>query len=110
MPLIVPELVHYIIENFQKSKKSVCVPRWSNGYLEPLHAVYSQKFRNIIENNISKGEYALNKAIKNSDPCYVDIENFSNKWKKSFFNVNTKEDLESLNKQLRHEKRDCRRV
>jgi molybdopterin-guanine dinucleotide biosynthesis protein A len=48
MPLIVPEFVDYIVREFGKNGKAVCVPRWDNGYLEPLHAAYSEEFRGFL--------------------------------------------------------------
>lgn len=44
MPLLVPEFIDFIVERFEEAKKPACVPRWSNGYLEPLHAAYSSSF------------------------------------------------------------------
>jgi len=93
MPLLVPEFVDFLISKFRESKKTACVPRWSNGYLEPLHAAYSKAFREVIEEKIRTGNYALNKAIREEDPCYVPIESLPEEWRESFFNVNTREDL-----------------
>ena len=93
MPLLVPEFIDYIVEEFEKSGKIACVPRWSNGYLEPLHAAYSRAFREILEEKIKTGNYALNRAIREANPCYLPIESLPEGWRESFFNVNTREDL-----------------
>ncbi|NJE01668.1 molybdenum cofactor guanylyltransferase MobA [Thermococcus sp. JdF3] len=93
MPLIVPEFVDYIIREFGKNGKAVCVPRWDNGYLEPLHAAYSEEFRGFLGEKIKSRDYALNRAIRESNPCYVSIEALPEEWRGSFFNVNTREDL-----------------
>lgn len=93
MPLIVPEFVDFLIGEFKKSRRIACVPRWENGYLEPLHAVYSENFRKILEGKIRTGSYALNRAIREVNPFYVPIESLPEEWRESFFNVNTREDL-----------------
>ncbi|AJC71344.1 molybdopterin-guanine dinucleotide biosynthesis protein MobA [Thermococcus guaymasensis DSM 11113] len=98
MPLIVPEFVDFIVSNFKKSGKIACVPRWENGYLEPLHAAYSRAFREVLEERIKDGNYALNRAIRETDVCYIPIESLPEEWRESFFNVNTREDLRRLQK------------
>ncbi|WP_209476659.1 molybdenum cofactor guanylyltransferase MobA [Thermococcus stetteri] len=97
MPLLVPEFIDFIVERFLETKKPACVPRWSNGYLEPLHATYSSSFRDFLEERIKSGNYAINRAIRESDTCYIEIEKLPEGWRESFFNVNTREDLERLN-------------
>ena len=96
MPLLVPELIDYMVEMFEKSKGIACVPKWENGYLEPLHAAYSKNFREILGRRIKMGSYALNEAIRDSNPCYVPIETLPKEWQMSFFNVNVKGDLSRL--------------
>ncbi|WP_456368412.1 molybdenum cofactor guanylyltransferase MobA [Thermococcus sp.] len=93
MPLLVPEFVDLIVERFNRAKKPACVPRWSNGYLEPLHAAYSEGFKGFLEEKIRAGQYAINRAIRESDVCYIEIESLPKEWRGSFFNVNTREDL-----------------
>ncbi len=97
MPLLVPQFIKYMIDKFFKSKEIICVPRWENSnYIEPLHAVYSKDFKKILKEKISRKEYALNQAIRNSNACYVSIEKLPGNWKKSLFNVNTKCDIKKL--------------
>ncbi|MCD6372714.1 MAG: molybdenum cofactor guanylyltransferase MobA [Thermococcus sp.] len=98
MPLLVPEFVDFLVSEFQKSGKLACVPRWENGYLEPLHAAYSQALREILEENIKAGNYTLNRVIRAMDSCYIPIESLPEKWRESFFNVNTRGDLRGLQK------------
>ncbi|NJE62254.1 molybdenum cofactor guanylyltransferase MobA [Thermococcus sp. 21S7] len=96
MPLIVPEFVDFIIRKFLGSGKLACVPRWPNGYLEPLHATYSKAFRRIFEERIRCGDYSLNGAVRSADVCYLDVGNLPPLWKESFFNVNRRSDLRRL--------------
>ena len=96
MPLIVPEFVDYIVREFGKSGKAVCVPRWTNGYLEPLHAAYLKVFRRVLDEKIKIGEYSLNGAIRSADACYLDVDGLPPHWRESFFNVNRRSDLTKL--------------
>ncbi|NJE75478.1 molybdenum cofactor guanylyltransferase MobA [Thermococcus sp. ES12] len=96
MPLIVPEFVDYIVREFGKSGKAVCVPRWENGYLEPLHAAYSKAFRRVLDEKIKIGKYSLNDAIRSADACYLDVDGLPPHWRESFFNVNRRSDLTKL--------------
>ncbi len=96
MPLLVPEFLEYLVDLFHRSGRRPCIPRWGNGYLEPLHAVYPREFREILARFISSGRYALNEAVRSAGPCYVEIEGLPEGWRKSFFNVNTREDLEKI--------------
>ncbi|WP_148883253.1 molybdenum cofactor guanylyltransferase MobA [Thermococcus aciditolerans] len=96
MPLILPEFIDFIIDRFLEAKKPACVPRWANGYLEPLHAAYSQDFLPLLREKIEEGNYAINRAVRESDACYVDIEELPEEWRESFFNVNTRGDVEKL--------------
>ncbi|WP_087037749.1 molybdenum cofactor guanylyltransferase MobA [Thermococcus litoralis] len=96
MPSIKPKFVDYIIEKFYELRPLACVPKWKNGYLEPLHAAYSKNFLKILEEQITKGRYMLNEAIRLSNPCYIEIEYLPEEWRESFFNVNTKSDLRKI--------------
>ncbi|NJE85379.1 molybdenum cofactor guanylyltransferase MobA [Thermococcus sp. CX2] len=96
MPTLVPEFIDYIVREFKKSGKAACVPRWSNGYIEPLHAAYSKDFRKVLEEQISRGEYMIKKAIEKINTCHLPIEELPAEWRESFFNVNRKEDLRKL--------------
>ena len=98
MPLLVPEFIDYIIARFEGSGKALCVPRWDNGYLEPLHAAYSSSFRKHLRNRIESGDYALNSAIRESDACYLRVNNLPEGWREGLFNVNTREDLMGISR------------
>jgi len=98
MPLLVPDFIDFVIEHFYLEKKPACVPRWKNGYLEPLHAAYSADFRDFLGERIRAGQYAINRAIRESDACYIEIESLPEEWRESFFNVNTREDLSRIRK------------
>lgn len=96
MPLINPELVDLIVTRFYENKCPVCIPQWSNGYIEPLHAAYSRSFADVLEKQIERGCYSLNRAIRETDFCGIDIEMLPESFRESFFNINRKSDLKKL--------------
>ncbi len=96
LPLINPKFVDYIVKRFYESKSLACIPMWANGYIEPLHAVYSKDFLPILKEQIEKGEYMIRKAIEKINPCYILIDGLPEEFKESFFNINTKHDLKRL--------------
>ncbi|WP_456396648.1 molybdenum cofactor guanylyltransferase MobA [Thermococcus sp.] len=96
MPSIVPELVEAIIGEFRRRNVDACVPRWPNGYIEPLHAAYSTRFRKAIEKQLNEGEYQIKKAIEPANVCYFPLEGVPKEWHVSFFNVNRKEEVKRI--------------
>ena len=81
---------------------NIVVPRWKNGYLEPLHAYYSPKVLPIFRKELSYGNTSLHLAIKKcKDVYYLPAEEME---PETFFNVNTKEDFLLLKKLIK--KRD----
>ena len=92
MPFLNARLIRYMIE--KRDEGDVIIPRTSDG-LHPLHAIYSRKCLEPMENLLSRGNlkiidffvevtviYISEGEIVNYDPLLL-----------SFLNVNTKEDL-----------------
>lgn len=74
------------------------VPRWKNGFIEPLNSIYrTKKFNDVIEQNLLRNDLKLRSLFNgNSKIQYFDIESNlkdidpSYKW---FKNYNTREDM-----------------
>ncbi len=66
------------------------IPKWKNGYIEPLHSLYSVSALNFFNNNVSMHDF-----IKNIPKVFVRAEEID---KNAFFNVNTMEDYLELKK------------
>ncbi|MFP3255927.1 MAG: hypothetical protein RXP30_05820 [Thermoplasmata archaeon] len=64
------------------------IPRWKNGYIEPLHSLYS-----ISSLNYYSGERALHDFIEKIPRVYYPAEKMP---EYSFYNINTREDYSSL--------------
>lgn len=96
MPLINPKFVDLVVKRFYEDKCIVCIPQWSNGYLEPLHAAYSKSFARVLERRIGKGDYSLNGAIREINFCGIDVELLPGEFRDGLFNINRKSDLKKL--------------
>ncbi len=99
MPLIKPKVVELMINSI---KGYDCgIPRWNNGYLEPLFAIYPVKntFK-LAKKSIQEHNYALNKIIDESlDINYISVEESIKPLDQnlvSLINVNGPIDLEKV--------------
>jgi molybdopterin-guanine dinucleotide biosynthesis protein A len=95
VPLVSPQIVSFLFE-MQRNVNAV-IPRWPNGYIEPLQAIYHTKsalsaaktalkksfmnMRSMIE-NLKAVNYVSTNVLKQLDP---DL--------RTFLNVNTPKDL-----------------
>jgi|Deesub1362B_J571_1020462.scaffolds.fasta_scaffold00110_25 molybdopterin-guanine dinucleotide biosynthesis protein A len=75
------------------------IPKWSSGYLEPLHGIYRKDAMLIAsEDALKNGERRISSAIlRLSKVLYFPAEDLP---KETFFNVNSEEDLRKLVKFL----------
>ncbi len=99
MPLITQEVVNLLIN---KSKGyDCCIPRWNNGFLEPLFAIYPTKKAYVrTKLNLENRIYKLVRVLdKNWNINYISVENeiqnFDEKLT-TFINVNGPIDIEKL--------------
>lgn len=91
MPLVSRKAVDLLASSLS-SRDLALVPRWSNGYLEPLFAIYSCEFAVYLKGALNRGIKSLNLAIKGSPGVsFVSAEAFP---PNTFFNVNEPKDLE----------------
>lgn len=105
MPLIVPELLDFMIDKFNTRKPKALVPIWPNRFLEPLHAIYSKEIIGSLENAIKNRVYSLQNILRKEKGVeFLRIENLPKEWQESFFNVNTWEDLAEFVKRLKNKK------
>ncbi len=95
-PFIKKEVLRYLLNLVEGA--DAAIPRWPNGYLEPLHAVY--KVSSTIpaaENALRKGKLFIQDIIEQLDIVYADIDQIRKFDKEliTFFNINSLEDLET---------------
>ena len=98
-PLIKYEVIKFIIE--ESKGYDCCIPRWNNGYIEPLLAIYPTKnayFRS--EEKLLKKEFQLTSLVENKWKIkFLSIEDSIKPFDEdlvSFININTQDDLERL--------------
>ena len=72
------------------------VPRHGD-YIEPLFAVYSRDILDRIRARIEEGRLKIHELIQELDVCYLEEEEIAacDARSRSFFNINTLEDLEA---------------
>ncbi len=99
MPLVEKKAVEMMMKH---TDHRIVVPRWRNGYLEPLHAYYTPHVLPVFEGELQRGGASLHSAIqKCRDTYYMSAEEMG---ERTFFNVNTLEDLHILKKWMDEEK------
>ena len=98
-PLIKYEVIKFIIE--ESKGYDCCIPRWNNGYIEPLLAIYPTKnayFRS--EEKLLKKEFQLTSLAENNWKIkFLSIEDSIKPFDEdlvSFININTRDDLKRL--------------
>ena len=96
-PFISSEIAQFLLETC--SKKGAAIPRWPNGHIEPLHAVYNARLAfEAGKNTLEQGKLDLHSMINQlHDVRYIPIpvlRQFDPRLL-TFFNINTSEDLEN---------------
>jgi len=87
-----------LMELFKRAEgHDAAVPRWPNGYLEPLHSAYRrQAVLEVAQDLLKKGFRSIHRLIESlKDVVYVSVEELRPIDEKllTFFNVNTPRDL-----------------
>ena len=74
MPLIKPEVIELLIKEVEGY--DCCIPRWNNGFLEPLFAIYPvKKMYELAKKTIQEKNYSLNSIIdKTWNINYISVE------------------------------------
>jgi len=74
MPLIKPDVIELLIKEVEGY--DCCIPRWNNGFLEPLFAIYPiEKTYELAKKAIQEKNYAFNSIIdKTWNINYISVE------------------------------------
>ncbi len=73
-----------------------CLPRWSEGYLEPLCAVYRRGFLKALERGFVEGTLSVQRIVKGCRHLAIPVEAVFRDPRRELTNVNTLEDLAKL--------------
>ncbi|KKK41342.1 hypothetical protein LCGC14_1505100 [marine sediment metagenome] len=98
-PLIKSEVVKYLIRSCKFFDS--CVPEWSNGFLEPLFAIYPvKKALRTAKKSIKNQSYKLSNLLSHTWKInYINVEKFIKPLDDdliTFFNINEKLDIKKL--------------
>lgn len=101
LPNLDPGLVEVLIaETGSKADSEIIIPRWDNGYYEPLAALYNRSLLPGMERLIEEGTRKITDILGAAEAVNeVSIEGLLAEGKVSsdcFFNVNTREDLQKF--------------
>ncbi len=99
MPLIRKKAVIMML-NQREGDKTV-IPKWKNGYLEPLHGFYTKASLPCFIKEIKRNKGSLTNALKNCPSVkFISAELMP---PDTFFNVNYPKDIEKLREILKGE-------
>jgi len=99
-PFIKHEVIRYLID--ESKAYDCCIPKWDNGFLEPLLAIYPiKKAYRTSKASIKDSNYKLTQILgKNWEINYISIENSIQALDNqllTFKNINNSSDIEDLN-------------
>lgn len=99
LPYLNPRIVDVLYSEVEEENE-VVIPRWDNGYLEPLTAMYHGRVKGQLEEILASGfrkiTYFLNHLNSVKE---ISVDRLVEKGKISrrcFYNVNTRKDFEEL--------------
>jgi molybdopterin-guanine dinucleotide biosynthesis protein A len=97
MPFVSFRVVDLLFE--KAAGHDVALPRWEDRMFEPLHAVYSRKLIPEIEKAFERGKHSvLAPVFEMQDVVFVEVSEIRelDPGLRTFANINTVEDLESM--------------
>jgi len=99
LPLLQFNVLKFLIK--QSNGFDCCIPKWNNGFLEPLFAIYPiKKAYKKAEENLKNRKYKLTNIIgDNWKIRFISIENSIKQFDQNlltFLNINTPEDIKLL--------------
>jgi len=99
-PFIKYDVISYLID--ESKAYDCCIPKWDNGFLEPLLAIYPiKKAYRTSKESVKKSNYKLTHILRKKwEINYISIENSIQVLDKqliTFKNINKSSDIEDLN-------------
>jgi molybdopterin-guanine dinucleotide biosynthesis protein A len=98
MPFLNNELLSYMIDLSQDF--DAVVPRWQNGMLEPLHAVYAKSCLDTMKTRLENERLSIHRFLNEINVRYIEEEECKRFDPEllSFFNINRPSDLKRATK------------
>jgi molybdopterin-guanine dinucleotide biosynthesis protein A len=91
MPFVDPDVLRALVRYY--GGYDAVVPRWADGHLEPLHAVYRESCMASARAALDRGERRADALLADVRVRYLDERDWQPGWARSWRNVNTPEDL-----------------
>ena len=93
MPFLEVKLLKYMTKNINSN--DIVIPHYSDGYIEPLCAIYSKRCLEIIERNLAEHIFSVRAIFPHLKVKFIEDEEIKKYDPKfySFFNVNFKHDF-----------------
>jgi len=99
LPYLDPRIVDELFLRAEESSE-VVIPRWENGYLEPLTAIYNISVLPRLEETLDDGTRKITDFLDRLDNVKeIPVDQFMEEGRISsrcFYNVNTRKDLKKL--------------
>jgi len=93
MPFLEVKLLQHMSEDIHSN--DIVIPRYGDGYIEPLCAIYSKRCLEAIERNLSEHNFSVRAIFPHLKVKFIedqDIKKFDPEFH-SFFNINYKKDM-----------------
>ncbi len=100
MPFLEVKLLKYMTENINSN--DIVIPRYGDGYIEPLCAIYSKRCLETIERNLSEHIFSVRAIFSHLKVKFIEEEEIK-KYDPgfySFFNINYKKDMIEAEKMI----------
>ena len=93
MPFLEVKLLKYMTKNINSN--DIVIPHYSDGYIEPLCAIYSKRCLETIERNLAEHIFSVRAIFSHLKVKFIEDEEIKKYDPKfySFFNVNFKHDF-----------------
>ncbi|RLE63756.1 MAG: hypothetical protein DRJ38_06860 [Thermoprotei archaeon] len=96
-PFITPNIVSKIVDRCKNFE--ACVPKWPNGFLEPLTAAYKRReYIDAVRKSLEKGELKCTAPLKHLKTLFLDVYELTQSPEITFYNINTLEDYRNAEK------------
>jgi len=105
MPFLEVKLLQYMRGNINSN--DIIIPRYGNGYVEPLCAIYSKRCLGVIERNLKEHIFSVRMIFTHLKVKFIEdaeIKKFDQEFY-SFFNINYKTDITKAEELLKNRRK-----
>jgi len=96
IPFVNEDVIKYLVNKIIGVED--CIAPIHEGCSEPLCAIYSKDCVNILKNLLDANQLSIRTALNNINTQFIDVSNQDFYRKNLFMNINSKKELENINK------------